>query len=685
MLKKIGKKLISVLLAVTLIATTFLVFDPSILVQKSKAAVDVKKLVNTVEPAINFYVPETIYLNPVIGSGSRPYNFQYFVDCDENGTLHRSATQTTGTVYFSCSIACDSVSIAWENATVNTSTVKKTSQIVKQTINSGSTSVRNGRVKVTCTYVVGGVTYHAYAYTYMYYPELDLLTGVAASYVYKTSIGDEPKLAAFAFVTGVHYVGNNTSLSGDERAVSNYYDQYTTSSSKGAYGLSPLIPNWSSLASFVVGDDGANIPNSEIYYGETTSSTSFVESGNGGVYFHNRTRAGDTDRTWGSASNAWGTLYVDTSRITNYNQIPNLRGGFICHCYFNCGDAGKLDTFGTTDGAISVTSNIDFRNGDGKGYGMTSSESLSGAVTSSNTDYTMQANFYFKRGNSSGVHSRYNFGFRVRPVNKGALRSAYRDVIESGIQAETATRNGWSDSTRSQWTTYYNALASALDTAGTILGKPYAKASEVNSALSDLNSAKTNCDNIINANFSAGEDNDILPQVYFYVPETIYLKPSDNQTFQYFYGVETNGVPKKNISLSTAQNGAGIYFAGKNCSPSSVTITVEASSTGASSWTDTSTKNLSSITYGGQNFTGSTASSTGVTYSSFPVNIQCTAGKMNSAVTAAGYRFLKWTAQYVVNGITYYTYAYTVCYAPYDQAVTASTRAYNERGTESDL
>lgn len=56
MLKKIGKKLISVLLAVTLIATTFLVFDPSILVQKSKAAVDVKKLVNTVEPAINFYV-----------------------------------------------------------------------------------------------------------------------------------------------------------------------------------------------------------------------------------------------------------------------------------------------------------------------------------------------------------------------------------------------------------------------------------------------------------------------------------------------------------------------------------------------------------------------------------------------------------------------------------------------------
>ena len=92
--------------------------------------------------------------------------------------------------------------------------------------------MRNGRVKVTCTYVVGDVTYHAYAYTYMYYPELDLLTGVAASYVYDASIGDEPKLAAFAFVTGVHYGGNNTSLSGDERAVSNYYDQYTIETEK---------------------------------------------------------------------------------------------------------------------------------------------------------------------------------------------------------------------------------------------------------------------------------------------------------------------------------------------------------------------------------------------------------------------------------------------------------------------
>ncbi|HAX83726.1 MAG TPA: hypothetical protein DCY15_04395 [Ruminococcaceae bacterium] len=232
MLKKFGRKALSLLLAFVLVATTFFIFDPSILIPESKAVVDVKKLVNTVEPTVKFYVPEAIYLNPVIGTGSQPYKFQYFIDSDENGTLRKSATQTTGTVYFSCAAACSSISISWENSTVTASTNTSTNQILKQTITGGTTSVKDGRVKVTATYVVEGKTYYAYAYTYMYYPELDLLTGVASSYVYKATM-NEPKLAAFSFITGVHKVGNITSYtdSGAERGVSNYYDQYNGNSS----------------------------------------------------------------------------------------------------------------------------------------------------------------------------------------------------------------------------------------------------------------------------------------------------------------------------------------------------------------------------------------------------------------------------------------------------------------------
>ena len=646
MLKKFGRKALSLLLVFVLVATTFFIFDPSILLPKSKAVVDVKKLVNTVEPTVKFYVPEAIYLNPVMGSGAKPYNFQYFIDSDENGTLRRSATQTTGTVYFSCSAACTSISLSWENSSVTAKTDTSSNQIVKQTITGGTTSVRDGRVKVTATYVIDGKPHYAYAYTYMYYPDLDLLTGVAGSYVYSTSIGNEPKLSAFAFITGVHKVGNTTTYNDTERGVSNYYDQYNINSSKGAYGLSPLIPGWASVwsggelgtgpagALFKTADGDAYIYDRDTIYGERTTSlnSAFIEQGNGGVYFHNRDRGG-TSRTFGSTNLAWGTLFVDTSRVTNFNQIPNLRGGFIVHRYDSSGTKGKLTSFQSTDGLITIMSEIDYRNGDGKGYGMTSAEALSGAPM--NKDYTMESYFNYERKNSSGVHLRFDFGLKVRAVSKASLRSAYRAAIENGWQSATAANNGWSSSVQSQWVSAYNSFASALDTAGTVLGKPYATASEISSALSTLNSRVSSCNSIVNANFTGGENPAVLPQVNFYVPETIYLNPSDNQTFQYFYGVETNGNPTKNLALSTAAAGAKVYFAGKNCTPTKVKITVESSGDNETNWINTNNSRLNSISFGGSSFNGSNASANGKTYTSFPVNIQCTAGKLDAALASS--------------------------------------------------
>ena len=179
-------------------------------------------------------------------------------------------------------------------------------------------------------------------------------------------------------------------------------------------------------------------------------------------------------------------------------------------------------------------------------------------------------------------------------------------------------------------------------------------------------------------------DSDTAPNVTFYAPETIYLNPSDNQTFQYFYGLDTNGNPEKNVSLDTAAKGARIYFKGNNCEPTNVTVTVQASSSNATSWTSTSSSNLMTISYGGTTFTGATADGTGYSNSA-PLNIQCTGGKLNSAVPSGGYSFLKWTAHYVVDGITFETYAYSVCYAPYDKPVAAATRAYTNRGINQRL
>ena len=180
-------------------------------------------------------------------------------------------------------------------------------------------------------------------------------------------------------------------------------------------------------------------------------------------------------------------------------------------------------------------------------------------------------------------------------------------------------------------------------------------------------------------------DDSDTPKVTFYVPETVYLDPNDNQSFRYFYGVDTNGKPVKNTSTADAAKGAMVYFDVTNCTPTSVKITVEASSNNATDWKSTASGNLSSVTYGGTTSSGAAASTTGNTYSTFPVNIQCTGGKMNSAVPAGGYRFLKWTAHYVVDGFTLEAYAYSLCYAPYDKPAAAASRAYTNRGINHEL
>ncbi|MCI6928246.1 MAG: FIVAR domain-containing protein, partial [Ruminococcus sp.] len=670
MLKKFGRKALSFLLVFVLMATTFFIFDPSILLPKSKAVVDVKKLVNTVEPTVKFYVPEAIYLNPVVGTGSKPYSFQYFIDSDENGMLRRSATQTTGTVYFTCSAACTSISLSWENSSVTAKTDTSSNQIVKQTITGGTTSVRDGRVKVTATYVVEGRTYHAYAYTYMYYPELDLLTGTASSYVYKATM-NEPKLSAFSFITGVHMVGNKTDYGNtDERGVSNYYDQYNGSSSKGYYGISPLIPGWahvwengelvpgSSGAIFKTADEG-RIYDRDIIYGETTSSlpTKFRDgSGNGGVYFHERERAGGTYKTYGGISNSWGILYVDTSRVTDYNQIPNLRGGFICHYYHRCGKRGELETFASDDSGITILNNVDFRNGDGHSYGMSDADRLSGAVTSTDKTYNMRATYKYRMdvdiGSSSTVTMNQDFGLKVYPVNKKSLREAYRAAIENGWQSTTASKHGWSSSAQSQWATAYGNFDAALATAGEVLGRPYATYSQVSTALSNLNNRVTACNNIVNANFQGGENPDLIPHVTFYVPEAIYLKPaaSNMNTFQYYVDRE-NAV---NGALRTGENTTGNVFF--KC--------------------DEATK-ITSITCSGASVTLEASSSSTNTLST-----RITKGTTNTTYSANGTGTLTWTVKYVVGNATYENKAYTTVYAPYTNAIASGYSARKDSGSE---
>ena len=130
-----------------------------------------------------------------------------------------------------------------------------------------------------------------------------------------------------------------------------------------------------------------------------------------------------------------------------------------------------------------------------------------------------------------------------------------------------------------------------------------------------------------------------LPTFTFYVPETIYLKPSDNQTFQYYVdrGQSVGG------ALRTGSNTTGnIYF---NCSGATAVTGLTCSG---------ATVNLSATTSG-----SGTLSST--------VN----SGSLSSAISMNATTQISWTVTFTYNGESYSATSYSECYAP-NRNVTAN-------------
>ena len=175
-----------------------------------------------------------------------------------------------------------------------------------------------------------------------------------------------------------------------------------------------------------------------------------------------------------------------------------------------------------------------------------------------------------------------------------------------------------------------------------------------------IDNAKKAVDEAV-ANLVEKVDTSNAPKIKFYVPETIYLNPDNGTAFQYMAGVDANGLAYQ--PKATPASSAKIYFDGIDCEPSSVKITCEASTAdNSSAWKSVGTSAIGSITFGGTSFNGTTANSTGKTYTSFPVNTDCSAGSLSSAVASGNIRFIRWRADYVLDGVTNTVYAYSICY-----------------------
>lgn len=139
-----------------------------------------------------------------------------------------------------------------------------------------------------------------------------------------------------------------------------------------------------------------------------------------------------------------------------------------------------------------------------------------------------------------------------------------------------------------------------------------------------------------------------IPGLTFYVPETIYLKASDNKTFQYFIdrAQSVNGA----LSTSAASTGR-IYF---NC-PGATEVT-------------------------GLTVSGATASLSATTSSSSTLSSTINSGSLSSAIGHNSVTTITWTITFKYNGKPMTAKAYSAAYAPNRNVTANGATGYDDRG-----
>ncbi|MCR5781600.1 MAG: InlB B-repeat-containing protein, partial [Clostridia bacterium] len=140
------------------------------------------------------------------------------------------------------------------------------------------------------------------------------------------------------------------------------------------------------------------------------------------------------------------------------------------------------------------------------------------------------------------------------------------------------------------------------------------------------------------------------PTCTFYVPETIYLLPSDNKTFQYYVDRDSSGT----LSTSNAKTSGTIYF---NCS-------------GATK--------VKSITCTGASVTLSASSANSAT-----LNSTISSGSLSDAISINGTTTITWTVTFTYGGTDYSATAYSVCYAPNRNVTAMGLTGYDYNSKES--
>jgi hypothetical protein len=355
-LKKISKKFLSIVLCVSMLATTFCFFDIGSLISKAMVSngSHALKEAGASNNAFSTYainMPELVYLKP----GKNVSDC--FLNNNSNGTVD-GITESMGIFSFSCSTA-KSISISAKLYNTSLSAVATDNYITAVALTNGHTisgtstsgtsvytltaatsvaseikslTLANATpgneyiIEWTISYTAGNVStaYVAYAYTGVKCPSLSQAGLVQYAY-YDGFYTDTVGQTAYSFITGVDSVSGGNASSA------------FVNSSTSILPTSLIAP----LVAFSgTANDGTNytMPTGKDIVNNTTY---FPSTSGGGVfrYYDNTSRSkvwyasGDDSNNYNPSSMA-GTTYgnanitIDTSRFSNFNQLPNLSCGY---------------------------------------------------------------------------------------------------------------------------------------------------------------------------------------------------------------------------------------------------------------------------------------------------------------------------------------------------------------------
>ena len=701
-LTKFGRSTLSVILCLTMLLTTFCFFDIGSVISNAMVTVTENNKMKGSLSSQFMYAPEIAYLKP--GSSAVQYFSNYdpatgkaISTNDATSRLefdYKGATEIAigvnrvyykngeNDVDFSGTLKINNVTVTQNKVAYNATTSTSFSSIassasgaISVTLNASQCSLTGAAMGTTYyiqwvfRYKVDGAYHFAFMYTGVYVPLLDQ-AGTSTSQRYIKSGSNPTENHSWSFITGaMKYSGGNrksqflgttantllaaplVSFVGRAQNENNYtipcgdgqaLNENNFSSSQTPYNT--FVYNRPKRGSNELYYDTTSISVPSSYSGTVAGNVSITNTGDGVI---------GSGITLGMAY-----IVVDTSRYTNYNQIPYLSAGYAQFYHDLDGNGNKLNSIKSVkrynkgsstsiayDGTIYCdvdTSNYTDHDSYSVARGLYkfNGSVIDGLVTFDTWFYNGYKHFVGYT-ESIGVHH-YN-GLYTETVNKQTLRTVYNDASHSHIDYKTYS---------SGYSAYYTELKSVAET----LCNPqlYSKTTTSLSGTAS-GSVKAIETSIINSTTTA--DN----YVYFYVPEVIYLTPGKT-TFQYYSDMSSvslsNGVCTPTVNSANKDTTGNIYFYYKNASKVKIT------QSGASS-----------VSLSGGNVTSFNS------YVNTSQSAVTTANISGGSVSSAASTYITWTATYVEDNIEKTVTAKSYVYSPYTSAFSAAARYKCSDGT----